>query len=331
MHVHHLIRFKQAPFIFEYVNMLNEKRSKSKTTVEKNLYKLLAYSIYVKFVETELKRMKVKFDSTWNERETIIQKHGYDMIAGTTMYFENLIGIKMNTTLRKVVKPFFNGFAILDMSKHIIYDFFYMCSRRQSITWSCWDRTRTRSSYNWVTRALSSTRCVMCTSRLNSRNSITRVTSMDNLWTITNKKCTRAYFLRSHPSSTLIRSCLDQSSRKNTMDIVSPSLWDSDRRCTVWLMRRMLYTVQQREYLAMSWSWWENEREEHWFVQACTWGRKEGRFSYRGSFKRLNNQGFDINTKEQTKTLMTCTDIKRWILDDNVHTLAFGHYRLKDM
>ena len=64
MHVHHLIRFKQAPFIFEYVNMLNEKRSKSKTTVEKNLYKLLAYSIYVKFVETELKRMKVKFDST---------------------------------------------------------------------------------------------------------------------------------------------------------------------------------------------------------------------------------------------------------------------------
>ena len=38
-HIHHIIRFKQAPFI-EYVNMLNEKRAKSKTTVEKNLYKL---------------------------------------------------------------------------------------------------------------------------------------------------------------------------------------------------------------------------------------------------------------------------------------------------
>ena len=50
-----------------------------------------------------------------------------------------------------------------------------------------------------------------------------------------------------------------------------------------------------------------------------------------GSFKRINNQGFDISTKEQTKTLMTCTDNKRWILDDNMHTLAFGHYRLKDM
>ena len=44
--------------------MLSEKRANSKTTVEKNLYKWLANSTYGKFVETELKRMKVKFDTT---------------------------------------------------------------------------------------------------------------------------------------------------------------------------------------------------------------------------------------------------------------------------
>ena len=47
------------------------------------------------------------------------------MIVGTTMYSENLIGIKLNTLVRKEVKPFFIGFSILDMSKHIIYDFYY--------------------------------------------------------------------------------------------------------------------------------------------------------------------------------------------------------------
>ena len=31
-----------------------------------------------------------------------------------------------------------------------------------------------------------------------------------------------------------------------------------------------------------------------------------------GSFKPINNQGFDTSTKEQTKTLMTCTDNKKW-------------------
>ena len=50
-----------------------------------------------------------------------------------------------------------------------------------------------------------------------------------------------------------------------------------------------------------------------------------------GSFKRINNQGFDISTKGQTKTLMTCTDNKRWILDYNVHTLTFGHIGLSRM
>ena len=105
--------------------MLSEKRAKSKTTVEKNLYKLLANSFYVKFVNTGLERMKVKFTTSWNEREAIIQKHGYDMMAGTIIYSENLIGIKLNTPFRKVVKPFFIGFVILDLSKYIIYDFNY--------------------------------------------------------------------------------------------------------------------------------------------------------------------------------------------------------------
>ena len=44
--------------------MLSEKRANSKTTVKKNLYKLLANSAYGKFVETRLNRMKVKFATT---------------------------------------------------------------------------------------------------------------------------------------------------------------------------------------------------------------------------------------------------------------------------
>ena len=55
-HIHHIIGSEQALFIFEYMNMLSEKGAKSKTTVDKNLYKLLANSTYVKFVETGLKR-----------------------------------------------------------------------------------------------------------------------------------------------------------------------------------------------------------------------------------------------------------------------------------
>ena len=50
-----------------------------------------------------------------------------------------------------------------------------------------------------------------------------------------------------------------------------------------------------------------------------------------GSFKHISNQWFAISTMEQTKTLMTCMDNKRWIFDYNVHTLAFGHHQLAHM
>ena len=44
-----------------------------------------------------------------------------------------------------------------------------------------------------------------------------------------------------------------------------------------------------------------------------------------GTFKHINNQTFTISTMEQTKTLMTFTDNKRWICDDDIHTLVFNH------
>ena len=85
-------------------------------------------------MDTGLKEMTVKFATIWNERKAIIQKYEYYMIAGITMYSENLIGIKLNTPVRKVVKPFFIGFAILDMSKHIITVSATVFSRTHSTT-----------------------------------------------------------------------------------------------------------------------------------------------------------------------------------------------------
>ena len=75
--------------------------------------------------------------------------------------------------------------------------------------------------------------------------------------------------------------------------------------------------------------WWENEWEKQRVLQACPGGREEENVVIEGNFRRINNQGFNITTKEQTKTLMTCTYNKRRSLDDNVHTLAFRHYRRK--
>ncbi|CBK24960.2 uncharacterized protein [Blastocystis hominis] len=329
-HIHRIIRFKQAPFIFEYVNMLSEKRAKSKTTVEKNLYKLLANSTYGKFVETGLKRMKVKFASTWNEREAIIQKHGYDMIAGTTMYSENLIGIKLNTPVRRVEKPFFIGFAILDMSKHIIYDFYYnvlkntfdtvellgqdtdslivqlhdranivhkMCDMYKSFDFSELDNT----SYfygqlvNYYEHEVDKRKFPSLESFLNFNKKLPGPIFKDEH---NGHRITEFVGLRPKMYCLIDEKHVVHNAAKGVPRNV---VIDGERMSVknIELYKRVL----------------EAEKKEDAVIE--------------GSFKRINNQAFNISTKEQTKTLMTCTDNKRWILDDNVHTLAFGHYKLK--
>ena len=326
-HIHHLIRFKQAPFIFEYVNMLSEKRAKSKTAVEKNLYKLLANSTYGKFVETGLKRMKMKFASSIADWEAITAKHGIDMVAKLTTFSENLIGIKLHTPVKKVDKPFFIGFAILDMSKHIIYDFYYnvlkntfehvellgqdtdslivqltdkgnivhkMCAMYKSFDFSELDK----SSYfygqlvNYYEQEVDKSKFPTLSSFLDF-----------------NKKLPGPIFKDEHNGHRIMEFvglrpkmyCLvdEKDMIHNAAKGVPRTVMIDGKRTNVKsidLYKRVLEAENKNDAVI------------------------------NGTFKRINNQKFEISTTEQTKTLMTCTDNKCWICDDNVHTLAFGQY-----
>ena len=312
--------------------MLSEKRAISKTSVETNLCKLLANSTYGKFVETGLKRMKVKFASIWNEREAIIQKHGYDMIARTTMYSENLIGIKLNTPVRRVEKPFFIGFTILDMSKHIIYDFYYnvlkmtfdtvellgqdtdslivqlsdkgnivykMCDMYKSFDFSELDKT----SYfydqlaNYYEHEVDKSIFPSLQSFLDFNKKLPGPIFKDE-----HNGHLTTEFVRLGPKMYCL---IDE---KNVVHNAAKGV-----------PRNVVIDGEKMSVKNIN------------LYKRVLEAEKKGDAVIEGSFKRINNQGFDISTKEQTKTLMTCTDNKRWILDDNVHTLAFGHYRLKSM
>ena len=301
--------------------MLSEKRAKSKTTVKKNLHKLLANSIYVKFVETGLKRMKVKFATTWNEREAIIQKHGYNIIAGTTMNFKNLIGIKLNTPVRKVEKPFFIGFAILDMFKHIIYDFYYnllktsfdnvellgqdtdslivqlsdkgnivhkMCEMYKSFDFSELDNT----SYfygqfvNNYEQEVDKGKFSSLSSFLNFNKKLPGPIFKDehNGHRITEFVGLRPKMYCLVDEKNIVHNAAKGVPRNVVIDGERMSVKNID------LYKRVLEAESKKDAVID------------------------------GIFKRINNQRFAISPKEQTMTLMTCNDNKRWICDDCTYT-----------
>lgn len=49
-----------------------------------------------------------------------------------------------------------------------------------------------------------------------------------------------------------------------------------------------------------------------------------------GEFSRINNRGMKISTMQQEKTMFTALDNKRYVCEDNIHTLAWGHYSIPE-
>ena len=226
------------------------------------------------------------------------------------MYSENLIGIKLNTPVRKVEKPFFIGFAILDMSKHIIYDFYYNVLKMtfdnvellgQDTDSLIAEFDNTSYFYGELVKyyehEVDKSKFPSLESFLNFNKKLPGPIFKDehNGYRITEFVGLRPKMYCLVDEKQVIHNAAKGVPRNVVIDGKRMSVKNID------LYKRVL----------------EAEKKEDAVIE--------------GSFKRINNQGFDISTKEQTKTLMTCTDNKRWILDDNVHTLAFGHYRLKDM
>ena len=254
------------------------------------------------------------------------------MIAGTTMYSVNLIGIKLNTPVSKVVKPFFIWFAILDMFKHIIYDFYYnvlkttfdnvellgqdtdllivqlsdkgnivhkMCEMYKSFDFSELDNT----SYfygqlmNFYEQKVDKSKFLSLSSFLSFNKKLPGPIFKDkhNGHRITELVGLRPKMYCLVDEKHVMHNAAKGVPRNVAIDGERMSVNNID------LYKRVLKAESKKEDAVID-----------------------------GTFKQINIQGFAISTKEQTKTLMTCTDNKRWILDDNLQTLAFGHYWLAE-
>ena len=247
------------------------------------------------------------------------------------MYSENLIGIKLNTPVRKVEKPFFIGFAILDMSKHIIYNFCYnvlkntfehvellgqdtdslivqlydkdnivykMCAMYKSFDFSELDNT----SYFYE-------QFVNYYEHEVDKNKFPDLQSFLDF----NKKLPGPIFKDEHNGHRITEFV---GLRPNIYCLIDEK--DMVYNAAKGVPRNVMIDGNRTSV----------KNIELYKSVLETTSKKDAVID--GTFKRINNQKFAISTMEQTKTLMTCTDNKRWICDDNMHTLAFGHYKLSE-
>lgn len=123
--VHNILQFKQSFWLKTYMDLNTKKRTESKNPFEKNLYKLMSNAIYGKCVENVRKRVEIKLVSHWRGRygaKSLISKPNFKK---RTIFNKSLVAIEMEKTNIVVNKPIIVGVAILEISKTLMYNFHY--------------------------------------------------------------------------------------------------------------------------------------------------------------------------------------------------------------
>ena len=120
--VHHIIKFKQAPVMRDYIMFNSAKRAVSTNSFDINFYKFLNNSLFGKTMERVDNKTLIKLVTSLEKFQKLVAKPTY---KSSKVINKDLLGVEMKYPLLKINKPTYLGFAILDLAKYHMFKFHY--------------------------------------------------------------------------------------------------------------------------------------------------------------------------------------------------------------
>ena len=97
-------------------------RTEAKNDFEKDFFKLMNNAVFRKTMENVRKHRDIKLVTTDKRRNQLASEPNY---RATKYFSENLMAIEMKKTKVKMGKPIYLGMSILNVSKTLMYEFWY--------------------------------------------------------------------------------------------------------------------------------------------------------------------------------------------------------------
>ena len=120
--VHRVLKFDQSPWLKQYIDFNTEKRKHAKNSFEKDFFKLMNNSVFGETMENLRKRVDVRLVTNEKKLDKLTSKPTY---VSSKIFNENLMAVhKVKETLA-LNRPAYVGMCILDLSKTLMYDFYY--------------------------------------------------------------------------------------------------------------------------------------------------------------------------------------------------------------
>ena len=120
--VHRIIEFNQKAWHKPYIDMNTELRKIAKNDFEKDFFKLMNNAVFGKTMENVRKHRDIKLVTADKNRSKLVSEPNYHTMNYIS---EDLSIIEMKRTKVKMNKPIYLGLSILEISKFLMYEFWY--------------------------------------------------------------------------------------------------------------------------------------------------------------------------------------------------------------
>nr|XP_022909031.1 uncharacterized protein LOC111420296 [Onthophagus taurus] len=133
--INRVLSFRQSAWLKSYIDKNTELRQSAKNAFEKDFFKLMNNSVFGKTMENVDKRVDVRLVTSWDDEHTgkttgrprlgarsLIAKLNFKSIK---VFTETFSAIQMDRLHVVYDKPLYVGFTVLELSKLLMYDFYY--------------------------------------------------------------------------------------------------------------------------------------------------------------------------------------------------------------
>ena len=120
--IHRIIEFNQKAWLKPYIDMNTELRKVTDNDFEKDFSKLMNNTVFGKTIENIRKHRDIKLVTTDKKRSKLVSEPNYHT---TNLISKDLSIIEMKKTRVKMNKPIYLGLSILEISKILMYEFWY--------------------------------------------------------------------------------------------------------------------------------------------------------------------------------------------------------------
>ncbi|XP_071055460.1 uncharacterized protein [Onthophagus taurus] len=130
--VNRVLSFKQSAWLKPYIDMNTKLRQSAKNDFERDFFKLMNNSVFGKTMENVDKRVDVRLITSWDDicgkgrskpgARSLIAKLNFKNIK---IFTETFSAIQMERLRVVYNKPIYVGFTVLEISKLLMYEFYY--------------------------------------------------------------------------------------------------------------------------------------------------------------------------------------------------------------